>query len=54
MKPIYSEILSNSKKQNLLAVLIDPDDFKVDDTEIVAQRINESIASYIFIGGSTA
>lgn len=51
---IYQEILSQVKaQQKLLAVLIDPE--KVEFTQIhsLVQNIHESIATHIFVGGST-
>jgi putative glycerol-1-phosphate prenyltransferase len=51
---IYQEILSaKQNQQKLLAVLIDPE--KVQRTQIhsLVQNINASIATHIFVGGST-
>jgi len=51
---IYQEIISAKKnRQKLLAVLIDPE--KVQSTQIhsLVQNINESVATHIFVGGST-
>lgn len=54
MNSIYSDIqrsiLNNEK---LLAVLIDPDKFSVEDVTSFFKKVNQSIATHIFIGGST-
>ena len=53
MKNIYQNIL-DSKHQNkkMLAILIDPDKTKVTEIESLSQKINQSPATHIFIGGS--
>ena len=53
MKNIYQNILA-AKEENkkLLAILIDPDKTKVEEIENLSQKINESTATHIFIGGS--
>jgi phosphoglycerol geranylgeranyltransferase len=53
MKSIYKEIVA-AKQENkkLLAILIDPDKTKVAEIESLSQKINQSPATHIFIGGS--
>ncbi|MFD0990276.1 geranylgeranylglyceryl/heptaprenylglyceryl phosphate synthase [Mariniflexile jejuense] len=51
---IYQNILKSiTSKEKLLAVLIDPDKFTVNNTETFIEKINQSIATHIFVGGST-
>ncbi len=54
MNSIYSDIqrsiLNNEK---LLAVLIDPDKFSVENVTSFFKKVNQSITTHIFIGGST-
>lgn len=53
MSHIYTNILrSVSSGEKLLAVLIDPDKFPLDNTETFINKVNESIATHIFVGGS--
>ncbi|PNQ75045.1 geranylgeranylglyceryl/heptaprenylglyceryl phosphate synthase [Hanstruepera neustonica] len=53
MKHIYNNILQSvSVGKKLLAVLIDPDKFHLSNTEIFIKKVNESIATHIFVGGS--
>ena len=53
MKNIYQNILASKQaNQKLLAILIDPDKTKVDKIENLSQKINQSPATHIFIGGS--
>lgn len=54
MKNIYQEIL-NSKKANkkLLAILLDPDKINLENCSYLAEKINQSPATHIFIGGSS-
>jgi len=53
MNSIYQNILiSISKEEKLLAVLIDPDK-KPDDLTNFIQKVNNSNISHIFVGGST-
>lgn len=53
MNTIYQYILKSiSKRHKLLAVLIDPDKFDIKNTEIFIGRVNKSIATHIFVGGS--
>jgi phosphoglycerol geranylgeranyltransferase len=50
---IYNQILqSKEANQKLLAILLDPDKIVWDNLEHLLQRINESPATHIFIGGS--
>tara|TARA_R110002049_G_scaffold37208_2_gene117554 strand:- start:8787 stop:9512 length:726 start_codon:yes stop_codon:yes gene_type:complete len=54
MKAVYKNIydaISNGKK--LLAVLMDPDKFPIENTSRFIKKINTSIATHIFVGGST-
>ncbi|WJJ97322.1 geranylgeranylglyceryl/heptaprenylglyceryl phosphate synthase [Algibacter luteus] len=54
MNSIYQNIkksIINGEK--LLAVLIDPDKFLHENTNRFVQNINKSIATHIFVGGST-
>ena len=54
MNNIYQNILSSvDKGQKLLAVLIDPDKIEINEISRFVKKINASIASYIFVGGST-
>jgi len=50
---IYQEIV-NAKQENkkMLAILIDPDKTKVTEIKNLSQKINQSPATHIFIGGS--
>lgn len=53
MANIYNQILkSKAKGQKLLAILLDPDKIDLDNTLILVQKINQSPATHIFIGGS--
>lgn len=51
---LYQEILA-AKKQNqkLLAVLIDPEKIEISQIHGFIKKVNESIATHIFVGGST-
>lgn len=52
-KEIYKNIIrSISKKEKLLAVLIDPDKIQGNDVPNFIQKVNTSIATHIFVGGS--
>lgn len=54
MKNIYQDILySVSKQQKLLAVLIDPDKMKLGDLSSFMEKLNASVATHVFVGGST-
>lgn len=51
---IYKDILQSiNKGQKLLAVLIDPDKFSLENTSSFIQKVNTSVATHIFVGGST-
>ena len=53
MDSIYKNIQDSiSKGEKLLAVLIDPDKFSIESTSSFIIKVNESIATHIFIGGS--
>ena len=53
MTNIYNNILkSKAKNEKLLAILIDPDKIDLDDVEILIEKIKQSPATHIFIGGS--
>jgi putative glycerol-1-phosphate prenyltransferase len=53
MGKIYQNIESSIlKNEKLLAVLIDPDKFVIVDTNTFIQKVNASIATHIFVGGS--
>ncbi|MDX1277594.1 geranylgeranylglyceryl/heptaprenylglyceryl phosphate synthase [Oceanihabitans sediminis] len=54
MKSIYNEILQAiAKEEKLLAVLIDPDNTKAESLASFMLKLNTSIATHIFVGGST-
>ena len=54
MKTIYNNILTSIKnREKLLAVLIDPDKMKIDNLSSFCERLNKSIATHVFVGGST-
>ena len=51
---IYQHIIASiSEGKNLLAVLIDPDKMKLESVSAFMQKLNQSIATHIFVGGST-
>ena len=54
MKNIYQDILESvSKQKKLLAVLIDPDKMKSENLSAFMLKLNASVATHIFVGGST-
>lgn len=54
MKAIYNNILDSiSEEEKLLAVLIDPDKMTIEMVSEFIKKVNQSIASHIFVGGST-
>ena len=54
MKHIYNDILASvSKREKQLAVLIDPDKIKFDKVSGFVKKVNTSMATHIFVGGST-
>lgn len=53
MKQILKNIKASAKrKERLLAVLIDPDKFKINSLLQYVDKINESLITHIFVGGS--
>ncbi|APY10677.1 geranylgeranylglyceryl/heptaprenylglyceryl phosphate synthase [Seonamhaeicola sp. S2-3] len=54
MNSIYKKIQASALKgDKLLAVLIDPDKVVVNEVSRFISKINESVATHIFVGGST-
>jgi len=54
MKAIYNNIVySISNREKLLAVLIDPDKMKLENLSGFMLKLNQSVATHIFVGGST-
>ncbi len=54
MSSIYNKILqSKAQNQKLLAILIDPDKIDLSIIDTLSQKINQSPATHIFIGGSS-
>ena len=54
MTTIYKQILAaKSQKNKLLAILIDPDKVLMGNLSILIQKINQSPATHIFVGGSS-
>jgi phosphoglycerol geranylgeranyltransferase len=53
MTYIYNNILqSKAKGEKLLAILLDPDKIDLNKTAVLIEKINQSPATHIFIGGS--
>ncbi|MFV9549802.1 geranylgeranylglyceryl/heptaprenylglyceryl phosphate synthase [Algibacter sp. PT7-4] len=53
MKSIYKNIQASIlKEEKLLAVLIDPDKFLLKNTSSFIKKVNTSVATHIFVGGS--
>jgi putative glycerol-1-phosphate prenyltransferase len=53
LKKHYQHIINAiSKKEKLLAVLIDPDKMVLDAVPSFIQKVNASVATHIFVGGS--
>ena len=53
MTNIYNHILkSKAKSKKLLAILLDPDKLELNKVQILLDKINQSPATHIFIGGS--
>lgn len=51
---IYQQILiSKTKGEKLLAILIDPDKVALNDISVLTEKINQSTATHIFVGGSS-
>jgi phosphoglycerol geranylgeranyltransferase len=54
MKSVYKNIIDSAQKEEkLLAVLIDPDKMAIEMVSNFIEKVNKSIATHIFIGGST-
>lgn len=54
MKSIYRNIRASVKNgEKLLAVLIDPDKFFIEKVSDFIEKVNQSRATHIFVGGST-
>lgn len=50
---VYQNILKAKEKgEQLFAVLIDPDKFELKNTGVFIEKVNNSIATHIFVGGS--
>jgi phosphoglycerol geranylgeranyltransferase len=53
MTNIYNNILkSKDNNEKLLAILLDPDKIDLNNVEILIEKINQSPATHVFIGGS--
>ena len=53
MTNIYSDILkAKTENRKLLAILLDPDKVDLDNASILIEKINQSPATHIFVGGS--
>ena len=51
---IYQQILdSKAKSHKLLAILLDPDKLTLENLSTLIQKINQSPATHIFVGGSS-
>jgi phosphoglycerol geranylgeranyltransferase len=51
---IYQEILnSKTKKEKLLAILLDPDKLSLKNLSDLIEKINQSPATHLFVGGSS-
>lgn len=51
---LYDQILSAKKeRKKLLAILIDPDKVAVESISVLAEKIKQSPATHIFVGGSS-
>ena len=54
MDIIYQEILkSKSENKKLLAILLDPDKLTLDTIPFLVEKINQSPATHLFVGGSS-
>jgi putative glycerol-1-phosphate prenyltransferase len=53
MNTTYQNII-NSKKENkkLLAILLDPDKIDLQNIDLTISKINQSLATHVFVGGS--
>jgi putative glycerol-1-phosphate prenyltransferase len=53
MNPIYNQIIqAKAKNEKLLAILLDPDKIDLDSIQQLIEKINQSPATHIFVGGS--
>lgn len=53
MKDVYKNIAESARaKKRLLAILIDPDKFSLNNTKGFIGKVNDSMATHIFVGGS--
>src|SRR6187402_252716 len=53
MTNIYNAIIqAKTENRKLLAILLDPDKITLDNFEYLIEKINQSPATHIFIGGS--
>ena len=53
MNDIYRNIIASAaKSEKLLAVLVDPDKMKLIDVSGFLSKVNKSIATHVFVGGS--
>lgn len=51
---LYNQILSaKNKSKKLLAILIDPDKVSIISIQVLAEKIKQSPATHIFVGGSS-
>ncbi|WP_264522437.1 geranylgeranylglyceryl/heptaprenylglyceryl phosphate synthase [Flavobacterium sp. N1994] len=54
MQMLHNQMVSAKKEnQKLLAILIDPDKVMITDISLLAEKINQSPATHIFVGGSS-
>ena len=54
MKNLYQDILeAKVQKRKLLAILIDPDKTDLSNVALLSQKINDSPATHVFVGGSS-
>lgn len=54
MKELYKDIVqAKEKKRKLLSILLDPEKLLISNVKALCEKINESPATHIFIGGST-
>ena len=54
MREIYNNILeAKSVNKRLLAILLDPDKLDLDSMDDLITKINQSLATHIFVGGSS-
>lgn len=54
MRNLYQDILqAKANSEKLLAILIDPDKIELQDVKTLTEKINNSPATHIFVGGSS-